>query len=58
VEGVATSDTARTNEVLGELLCHNVRVLIQSRWELGIAPAFWQNEPVERPDVLPLVRPG
>jgi transposase len=52
------TDTAMTNEVLCKFLCHNIVVVHQSHIELGIEPVFWQNEPVERPDVLPLARPG
>lgn len=46
------------NEALAKLLCHNLCVLIMSQCELGIEPVFWQNEPAEGADVLPLVRPG
>jgi hypothetical protein len=40
----------------GRLLTHR----ILSQIELGIEPVFWQNEADagERPDVLPLTRPG
>ena len=31
---------AQVNEVLVKILCHNVVVLIQSMFELGIMPAF------------------
>ena len=46
------------NEVLCKFLCHNVCVVHQSHVELGIEPVFWENEAAEKPDVLPLVRPG
>lgn len=52
------TDTAMRNEVLCKFLCHNLCVCIQSQCELGIDPVFWQNDPVERRDVLPLVQPG
>jgi transposase len=52
------TDTAMKNEVLCKFLCHNIVVVHQSQVELGIEPVFWQNEPAERPDVLPLKRPG
>ena len=32
--------TAQVNEVLTKILCHNLVVLIQSMYELGIAPEF------------------
>jgi transposase len=51
---------AMKNEVLCKFLCHNICVLIQSQCELGIEPAFWENEPKAdaAPDVLPMNRPG
>lgn len=33
-------DTAQVNEALCKVLCHNICVLIQSVFELGIAPTF------------------
>lgn len=33
-------DTAQVNEALCKVLCHNICVLIQSMFELGIAPTF------------------
>ena len=38
------TDTAMTNEVPCKILCHNICCLIQSMYELGIEPSFWQNE--------------
>jgi transposase len=35
---------AQVNEVLCKILCHNVCCLIQSIYELGVEPTFW-NEP-------------
>ncbi len=32
--------TAQVNEVLCKILCHNICVLIQSIYELGIEPVF------------------
>ena len=32
--------TAQVNEVLAKILCHNIVVLIQSMFELGVMPAF------------------
>jgi transposase len=52
------NDVAMVNEVLCKALCHNLCVLIMSQCELGIEAVFWQNQPVENADVLPLVRPG
>jgi hypothetical protein len=34
--------TAQTNEVLCKVLCHNICCLIQSIYELGIEPTFWE----------------
>jgi hypothetical protein len=33
---------AQVNEVLCKVLCHNLCVLIQSIYELGIEPTFWE----------------
>jgi hypothetical protein len=38
------SVTGQVNEVLCKILCHNVCCLIQSIYELGVEPTFW-NEP-------------
>jgi transposase len=35
------ADTAMVNEALCKILCHNVCVLIQSTYELGIEATFW-----------------
>jgi transposase len=40
----AKTPTAQVNEVLCKILCHNICVLIQSIYELGIEPTFWKNE--------------
>lgn len=37
------SHTAQVNEVLCKVLCHNVCCLIQSIYELGIEPNFWES---------------
>lgn len=34
---------AQVNEVLCKVLCHNICVLIQSTYELGLEPTFWQS---------------
>ncbi len=34
---------AQVNEVLCKVLCHNICVLIQSIYELGIEPTFWKS---------------
>lgn len=54
------TDTAMKNEALAKLVCFNLTRVILSQIELGIEPVFWQEEnaPGERPDVLPLTRPG
>ena len=36
------SETAQINEVLCKVLCHNICCLIQSIYELGIEPTFWE----------------
>jgi transposase len=33
---------AQTNEALCKILCHNICCLIQSMYELGLKPKFWQ----------------
>lgn len=35
--------TAQINEVLCKVLCHNICCLIQSIYELGIEPTFWNE---------------
>lgn len=37
----AKNPTAQVNEALLKFLCHNIVVLVQSIYELGIEPAFW-----------------
>lgn len=37
----AKTPTAQVNEVLCKVLCHNICVLIQSMYELGLEPTFW-----------------
>ena len=37
------SPVAQVNEVLCKVLCHNLCVLIQSIYELGIEPTFWAD---------------
>ena len=34
---------AQVNELLLKFLCHNLCVIVQSIFELGIEPAFWQE---------------
>jgi len=40
----AKTPIAQVNEVLCKILCHNICVLIQSIYELGLEPIFWTNE--------------
>ena len=40
----AKTPVAQVNEVLCKILCHNICVLIQSIYELGLGPVFWTNE--------------
>ncbi len=35
--------TAQVNEALCKILCHNICVVIQSIYELGIEPTFWKE---------------
>lgn len=37
---------AQMNEVLCKIVCHNLCVLVQSIYELGIAPTFWAESPL------------
>ena len=39
----AKTPVAQVNEVLVKILCHNIVVLIQSMFELGIIPVFWEQ---------------
>jgi transposase len=38
------TDTAMINEALCKILCHNLCVLVQSAYELGITATFWGKE--------------
>jgi transposase/predicted nucleic acid-binding Zn finger protein len=40
----AKTPTAQVNEVLCKIICHNICVLIQSIYELGLEPTFWAGE--------------
>jgi transposase len=40
----AKTPIAQVNEVLCKILCHNICVLIQSIYELGLEPTFWTVE--------------
>lgn len=40
------TETAQVNEVLCKILCHNLCVLVQSIYELGIEAKFWHKESV------------
>jgi hypothetical protein len=37
------TDTAIVNELLCKVLCYNICVVIQSIYELGIEPTFWEK---------------
>jgi len=43
----AKTPVAQVNEVLCKILCHNICVLIQSIYELGLEPTFWTFEAKE-----------
>jgi transposase len=45
----AKTPTAQVNEVLCKILCHNICVLIQSIYELGLEPTFWQTIEAKQP---------
>lgn len=40
------TDVAMVNEVLCEVLCHNLVVLIHEMYELGIDPVFWNKKEI------------
>jgi hypothetical protein len=40
------TSVAQMNEVLCKVVCHNLCVLVQSIYELGIAPTFWAESPL------------
>ena len=48
------SPVAQVNEVLCKILCHNICVLIQSIYELGLEPTFWETFDAKEP-VVPKV---
>ncbi len=39
------TNVAMKNEVLCKILCHNICVLIQEMYELGVEPEFWGKRP-------------
>jgi len=43
----AKTPVAQVNEVLCKILCHNICVLIQSIYELGLEPTFWTSDTKE-----------
>ncbi len=47
------TDVAMKNEVLCKILCHNICVLIQEMYELGIEPTFWGERQGDQPAVFP-----
>lgn len=51
-------EVAMTNEVLCKCVCHNVCVLIQEMYELGIELEFWSKPAGAGPDVLPIIWPA
>ena len=44
------TDTALINEALCKILCHNLAVLIQSTYELGIVAKFWDADGSDAPE--------
>jgi transposase len=53
----AKTPIAQVNEVLCKVLCHNLCVLIQSIYELGLEPTFWQPSESPKPIELRLFAP-
>ena len=46
------TDVAMVNEVLAKVICHNICVLIQELYELGISTAFWaETSPAQEPSL-------
>jgi len=41
---ISRKEVAQVNEVLCKVLCHNICVVIQSMYELGIEPVFWGDQ--------------
>jgi len=41
---MSKKEVAQVNEVLCNVLCHNICVVIQSMYELGIEPEFWGDQ--------------
>jgi len=41
---LSKTEIAQFNEVLCKVLYHNICVIIQSMYELGIEPVFWNDE--------------
>lgn len=37
------TETAQKNDLLCKILCHNICVVIQSMYELGVTVAFWNE---------------
>ena len=57
----AKTRVAQVNEVLMKILSHNIVVLIQSMFELGVMPVFWAQGLLEQspiPQVIPAVTKG
>lgn len=49
---------AQVNEVLCKILCHNLCVLVQSIYDLGLSPTFWTKattEFIELPEVFEMI---
>ena len=47
----AKTPVAQVNKVLCKILCHNICVLIQSIYELGLEPTFWETIEAKTPIV-------
>ncbi len=42
------TDEGIVNELYCKVLCHNICVVIQSMYELGIEPSFWTESPLAK----------
>lgn len=41
---MSKKEVAQVNEVLCKVLCHNICIVDQSMYELGIEPVFWSDQ--------------
>ena len=48
------TEVAQVNEVLLKVLCHNICVVIQSVYELGIVPEFFDAKEKNKEEAFPI----